>query len=129
MGSGVGKSHARFPSFTLFPPRVSLSIVSPKAVVLCFPLWLRINAFSRGSFSTPQSLDDSQFSVSSTSRGQKVTSEGLSPHPIQSLGAKDGANWELIRDQGILVHPSSPDWVYLQLTSFIGRIFSILHME
>ena len=44
------------------------------------------------------------------------------PHSM-GKAAKNWGIWELIRDLGILVHSSPPGLAYLQLTSFIWRIF------
>ena len=87
-------------SFTLCLPGVNRSPVSPRAVVLCSPLGLNINAFNRGSFSTPQSLADNKTWVSNTTRGQRINIRGLSPHPIQRVGAEGGATWDLIQGFG-----------------------------
>ena len=94
----------------------------------CALLWDK-HAFSRRSFSSPQSLAGSQTCVSSTTRGQKITFGDCLYALLKETGAKGEATWELIRGWGILVHPSPNDWAYLQPTSFIGVIFSSLHMR
>ena len=87
VGSGVGRDMKDPSSFTQCLPGVCRSPLPPISVVLRSSLGLSINAFSMGSFSTPQSFASSQTWVSSTTHGQRVTFGGLSPHPIQRVGA------------------------------------------
>ena len=84
-------------SFTLCLPEFSQSLVPSRAVVLCSPLGLSINAFRRGSFFTPQSLAGSQNWVSSTTSGQRVTFGDCLHTLFKGTRAKDRTTWELIR--------------------------------
>ena len=107
VGSGVSKSHVRSLQFhPVCTWSLSDSPVPPRAVVLCSPLGLSIKAFSRGSFSTPQSLAGIQTWVSSTTRGQKVTFGDCLHTLFKGIGAKGEVTWELTRGRGTLVHLS-----------------------
>ena len=110
-------------SFTLCLPGVSLSPVPPWAVVLRSPLVLSITVFRRGSFFSPSPLSAARRGYPVLPMVRRLHS-GLSPHPIQWVGANGGqlrANPAL----GILVYPSSPGLAYIQTTSFIEKIFQV----
>ena len=104
--------------FTMWPPGVSRSQVSSRAVFFSSPLGFSINALVRGDFSTPSSLSaaGNGYPVRPVVRG--FTFGRLSSHPIQKVGAKGGTTWELIWGWGILIHPS---WLSLSSSNLLYR--------
>ena len=93
MGSGDGQSHERslkFQTVSTWSQSVSSSSQS-----CCSVLSSRINhkLIQQEQLLHTQPLVSSQTWVFSTSRGHTITFWGLSPHPIQRVGA----TWELIR--------------------------------
>ena len=96
----VGKSHARSLQFHLVSTWIQLISSPSQSCCLELSFGFSINTFSRGSFSTSQSLLSNQTWVSSTSRGRRFTFWVLPPRPIQRVGSKDRATLELIRGLG-----------------------------
>ena len=107
-------------SFFLCLPGVSMSRILPREVFQCSPLGLSINSFSRGDFSSLQSLACSQTWVSSTTRDQRVHIRGTLHALFKGTGAKGGATWELIQELGYS-GSSLSSWLSLSLTNLLYR--------
>ena len=105
-----------------------LEIIAVVIFIFILSSGVNHNVTARGWLLPFPSLAGSQTWVSSTTRGRRLTFGDSLYYPIQWVEIKDGATWELIRGLGILDYPSPPCWAYLQLTSFIKRIFSSLRM-
>ena len=111
-----------------FRPGVSLSPVSPRAVVPCSSLGLSISTFSKGSFSSFNQLSASRpgYPVLPMIRG--FTFGGLSLCPINMIRSK---GWDHLRANPDLGYSGSslPFWLSLSSANlFLGRIFPCLYM-
>ena len=105
---------------------LSIPLVPPRVFVLLSPLGLSIVLQQEGGFSHLHSLPAARPGCPVPPVVEGWHSKMVpSPHSMGEKQLMD--HLRVNRGLGILVHPSPPVWVYLQPTSFIGRIFPSLH--